>query len=56
MKQGAKVLTCTCKHEGQDKIHGKGNRVFNPKQLKANAQSVDVTCTVCGSVKTTALD
>ena len=35
---------CSCKHEQQDKIHGKGNRVFN-WSFKGDAGR----CTVCGS-------
>ena len=35
---------CSCVHEGQDKINGKGMRVFN-KGIKGHK------CTVCGSVK-----
>ena len=35
------IHPCTCKHEHQDRIHGKGNRVMN-LTTKAN-----VRCTVC---------
>lgn len=40
----AEVKVCKCKHEGQDQLHGKQQRVHNPtaKGLK---------CTVCGDVK-----
>ena len=40
------VQTCTCNHEGQDKIHGKGRRVFNLLAGKDKAR-----CTVCGKEK-----
>jgi len=35
------IKKCSCKHEGQDKIHGKDNRVHNPKAKD------EVRCTVC---------
>lgn len=35
-----KILKCDCKHDVQDKIYGKGNRLHN-KGLK------QYTCTVC---------
>jgi len=35
------ILTCTCKHELQDKIHGKNRRVCNPT-TKGTGR-----CTVC---------
>ncbi len=38
------IAKCTCIHEGQDKIHGRGNRVFN---LGKSAEKGK--CTVCGS-------
>ena len=38
-----KVMKCTCQHEWQDKLRGKGNRVFNYHEKK----NVWV-CTVCG--------
>ena len=39
---GSAIFLCTCKHEGQDKIHGKGRRVFNEGKGT-------YTCTVCGA-------
>lgn len=39
------ILTCTCKNEQQDKIHGKGKRVYN------EATQNKYRCTVCGNVK-----
>jgi len=38
------ILPCTCKHEGQDKLHGKGNRVHNPH---VNNMVLYGRCTVC---------
>lgn len=35
------IKKCSCKHEGQDKIHGDGNRVHNPKAKD------EVRCTIC---------
>lgn len=40
------VLTCGCKHEFQDAIHGKGQRVHNKSEDRRKAK-----CTVCDSVK-----
>ena len=36
------IMKCSCKHKQQDKLHGKGNRVFN-KTMKLNTYR----CTVC---------
>ena len=44
-----KIITCTCKHEYQDRTYGNGKRVAN----KAN-KAVDgdrYRCTVCGELK-----
>jgi hypothetical protein len=38
------ILPCTCSHEWQDKLHGKGQRVFN---VGKDARH----CTVCGAKK-----
>ena len=37
------VKTCTCKNDGQDKLHGNQQRVFNPTQSGA------LRCSVCGT-------
>ncbi len=40
------IKTCGCKHEGQDKMHGKGKRVVN---LTKKGSLVKIyRCTVCG--------
>ena len=39
------IAKCDCKHEGQDKIHGAGNRVHNPKAKD------ETRCTVCKNEK-----
>lgn len=44
MAMNSFIAKCNCKHEGQDKIHGSGNRVFN-MGTKAGK------CTVCGASK-----
>ena len=44
VKTGAVVKKCSCKHTQQDKMYGKGFRVFN---LKTGDRA---TCTVCGNV------
>lgn len=38
------VMNCSCDHQSQDKIHGKGKRVFN-KTMGG------FRCTVCASEK-----
>jgi hypothetical protein len=42
------IMTCTCIHEGQDKIHGKNQRVFN-----ALLNDKGYRCTVCLGIKGT---
>lgn len=37
------IKKCVCKHEGQDKLHGQGMRVFNMNAKK------EAICTVCGN-------
>ena len=39
-------MKCKCLHEGQDKLHGSGMRVFNARDKKPGEYS----CTVCGLV------
>lgn len=40
------IKPCTCIHEGQDKLHGKRNRVWN--QIKtAQGSKNKYRCTVC---------
>ena len=41
----AKIKLCTCEHEEQDKLYGKGKRLCNPKDKKD-----EYKCTVCGKV------
>ena len=41
-RRGTVVRACTCSHEFQDKLYGKGRRVAN---VTANGKS---RCTVCG--------
>ena len=44
MAQNSFVAKCDCKHEGQDKIYGNGNRLFNVGTKGGH-------CTVCGVSK-----
>ena len=37
----AEVKRCACKHDEQDKLYGKGNRLMNPFNK-------GYRCTVCG--------
>lgn len=39
---------CTCKHESQDALHGKGIRVKNATATKGEKKTY--RCTVCGKV------
>lgn len=43
------IAPCTCAHESQDAIHGKGKRVKNPRK-KAAGQKPEYRCTVCGKI------
>ncbi len=45
------ISNCTCEHEAQDRIHGKGKRVFN-STLKGKAGPTVYRCTVCLKEKT----
>ncbi len=38
------IKPCDCKHESQDRLHGKNKRVFNIGETKQR-------CTVCGKEK-----
>lgn len=44
MTQGTIILPCDCKHEDQDAMYGKGNRVHN---IAGKAGSEQAFCTVC---------
>jgi hypothetical protein len=37
------ILKCSCQHEGQDELNGKGMRVCCP-----NKDGTKLHCTVCG--------
>ncbi len=41
------ILNCSCNHEGQDKLYGKGRRVFNETKKPDTYR-----CTVCKVEKT----
>jgi hypothetical protein len=45
----ASIKTCNCKHDSQDRIHGPNHRVHN-KCGKGHR------CTVCGNIKSGAVD
>ncbi len=42
------IRRCTCQHESQDELHGKGFRVFNLCMRQEGAQKAK--CTVCGNI------
>ena len=48
---GAEIKPCSCKHAYQDKLYGKGQRVFNQCKGKDGATKSLYRCTVCGSTK-----
>jgi len=41
VKEGCRILKCTCEHEFQDKVYGKGMRVHNINKKG------EAACTVC---------
>lgn len=45
-KSGTMVLSCTCKHDFQDKQYGKGNRLHN-----VSGNGGKAACTVCSTPK-----
>ena len=44
----AMIKRCTCKHDYQDKEHGKKMRVFNPTKQNGRELERGWRCTVCG--------
>ena len=44
------ISKCKCKHDGQDKLHGQGNRVFNRTAKAITKEVYEHRCTVCGAV------
>ena len=40
-------VSCSCKHEWQDKEHGKGVRVANARPPVKDRSDIEVRCTVC---------
>ena len=51
-KLPAKVAKCECENPGQDKIHGFGNRVFNPTLKEVSSTTRAYRCTVCLKIRT----
>ena len=47
----SKILKCTCKHPGQDKLHGFQQRAHNQTKTAPNQPSV-WRCTVCAKERT----
>ena len=45
---GSVVLNCKCEHKEQDKMYGKGKRLFNYCADNASAR-----CTVCNTINKT---
>ena len=46
-------VKCTCQHEGQDKLHGKGIRIATPVNKKVPKE---FRCTVCSKEHRTTID
>lgn len=44
------IKSCSCSHNGQDKLHGKGRRVHNQLQTPKDKKP-EWRCTVCGAVR-----
>lgn len=44
------IINCNCKHESQDKLHGKGRRVFNKTRKTAGTTPI-YRCSVCSKEK-----
>lgn len=42
-----KVMKCSCEHQGQDRMYGKGNRLFNVT-IKGKQGPEVYRCTICG--------
>ena len=47
MSNSTLLIRCTCKSDGQDKLHGDGVRVHNKSNKSAHNT---YKCTVCGNV------
>lgn len=45
------IAKCECKHEGQDKLHGAGRRVFTPTLKTKGPDLLTYRCTVCTKEK-----
>lgn len=54
MIQGTIILPCTCQHEEQDKMYGKGRRVHNIAKGKDGKSTPLAFCTVCTPRNTSA--
>ena len=50
LKIMSKVMNCSCQHESQDKLYGRGMRLFN--ECTVNGRE-GYRCTVCGKEVTT---
>lgn len=42
------VIACSCKHEFQDSVYGKGQRMTTPNNKEQAKKNFVVRCTVCG--------
>ena len=47
----ATIMECTCNHDSQDKMYGKGRRVHNVAPGSDQKKTNRFRCTVCSSIK-----
>lgn len=47
MKNGTVKVSCSCKHEFQDKQYGVGTRIANTTAKTPDTSRTEVRCTVC---------
>lgn len=45
--KGTRILSCVCDHPAQDRLHGRGFRVFNHAPGKGGINPNRFRCTVC---------
>jgi hypothetical protein len=43
------VVSCTCRHEGQDRLYGPGKRLANRREPLSLASGPRFRCTACGT-------
>ena len=51
MEDNDMIRPCTCRHEGQDRLYGRSNRVWNRTEQNKPEAERKWRCTVCGRVE-----